>query len=250
MIIREQAEHFICIEQHEHARLSGEIASNLSQEFLSHDQYMKDVLYAIYEHDRAWIRMDETPIWNDQASEPYYFVNYPYTIKLKMYQAGIEEVEEHSQYAAYLVSRHFTQFPDIQNGKDEYSKTFCAEEEARQNRLRKDAAPREDEVIDQHYRLLQFSDDLSLYVCMNEPGVSKEEEHPWFKNGLSQIRDAAALQAEWLDNKTIQVTPSPFAGPFKAELAYKKIPKQLIQEKGLKPAYDQISITKQPIQFK
>lgn len=254
MIIREQAQHFIMIEQHEHARLSGEIASRLLPELFIKDTYKKDVLYAIYEHDRAWIRVDQVPIWNDKEKEPYYFVNYPYPVKLKMYQAGIEEVEEHSPYAAYLVSHHFTQFPDIQNGTDEFSIAFCEEEEHRQQRLRRAAAPQEAEVVDQHSRLLEFCDDLSLYVCMNEPGVTKQEEHPWFKNGLTQVStadsDAPSLQAKWLDSQTVQVTPSPFVAPFQTELSYKRVSKQWIKEKGLSDAYEQTPEMKQALHFR
>lgn len=254
MIIREQAQHFIMIEQHEHARLSGEIASRLLPELFIRDTYKKDVLYAIYEHDRAWIRVDEVPIWNDKEKKPYYFVNYPYPVKLRMYQTGIEEVEEHNSYAAYLVSRHFTHFPDIQNGTDEFSISFCEEEELRQQRLRQQAAPQEAEVVDQHYRLLQFCDDLSLYVCMNEPGVSKQDEHPWFKNGLSQVSaadtDEPSIQAKWLDSQTVQVTPSPFSTPFQAQLSYKKVSKEWIDEKGLNDAYTQTPETKQTLHFK
>nr|WP_253735858.1 DUF3891 family protein [Paenibacillus sp. FJAT-26967] len=34
-------------------------------------------------------------------------------------------------------------------------------------------------MIEQHFKLLKLCDELSLYVCLNEPGVSKDEEHPW-----------------------------------------------------------------------
>lgn len=39
-------------------------------------------------------------------------------------------------------------------------------------------------MFDKHYRLLKFCDELSLYVCMNKPGVKKKDEIDLFKDGF------------------------------------------------------------------
>ncbi|WP_156430913.1 DUF3891 family protein [Paenibacillus sp. FJAT-26967] len=50
---------------------------------------------------------------------------------------------------------------------------------ARQQRLKAKLNQPGESMIEQHFKLLKLCDELSLYVCLNEPGVSKDEEHPW-----------------------------------------------------------------------
>ncbi|WP_211745725.1 DUF3891 family protein [Paenibacillus sp. Marseille-Q4541] len=255
MVIREQVEHFIMIEQHEHARLCGDIAINLKSEYFFHESDRQDVIYAIYEHDRGWIRIDADPILNEVSQAPYYFVDYPYAVKLKMYQVGIQEVEEVNPYAAYLVSYHFSSFPDIKNGKDPFSIAFIQEEICRQERLKEKMGAKDESEISQHYLLLQLCDDLSLYACMNEPGVSKEKEHPWFQKGfgktsvLNQEGDEPLI-ANWRDEMTVEVSPTPFSRSFETELCYRRVAKKDIQKKGLNRAFHETEPAIQKIIFK
>lgn len=253
MIIREQEDHFIMIEQHEHARLSGAIAKHLKSDYFVRKDSRGDVIFAIFEHDRGWIRLDASPIWNELEKAPFYFVNYPYAVKLKMYQVGIEEVERVNPYAGYLVSYHFSSFPDIKNGTDLFSITFMQEEQQRQNRLRLKLNLTSEMEIKQHYRLLGLCDDLSLYVCLNEPGVHKEEEHPWFREGLGKLilpsGGDESIQAYWRDERTIDVQPFPFSDSFEAELSYRRVAKKHIQDKGLAQAYYKTVPEVQKIRF-
>ncbi|MBD7970765.1 DUF3891 family protein [Paenibacillus gallinarum] len=254
MVIREQVEHFIMIEQHEHARLSGEIAKHLKPEYFIHEKDRQDVIYAITQHDRGWIRLDAHPIWNEVTKAPYYFVDYPYAVKLKMYQTGIQEVETVNPYAGYLVSHHFSTFPDIKNGTDPFSISFNQEEKQRQEQLEQQLGSIQETEMKQHYHLLQLCDDLSLYVCMNEPGVSKEKEHPWFQNGLGSAavlfqEGKESVQAFWKDEYTVEVQPAPFRKSFETELSYRKVAKKDIQDKGLNKAFHETEQAVQKITY-
>jgi hypothetical protein len=71
------------------------------------------------------------------------------------------------------------------------------------------------EYLEQDYRILQLCDRLSLYVCLNNPGVKKEEAHPWYKEGFKHSQtfhrqQNKPLLAEWLDKTAIKVAGSPF----------------------------------------
>jgi hypothetical protein len=66
MIVRETEREFVMITQHDHAHLSGVLASHFTKEFFREDSYYQELILAIYEHDRSWIRLDDTPIWNDE----------------------------------------------------------------------------------------------------------------------------------------------------------------------------------------
>lgn len=73
MIVRESDHEFYMFKQHDHAHLSGEIAKNFHGFFIN-DPYFADALFAIYNHDLGWIRLDEHPIWNDSQSIPFSFI--------------------------------------------------------------------------------------------------------------------------------------------------------------------------------
>ena len=65
-------------------------------------------------------------------------------------------------------------------------------------------------MFDKHYKLLKFCDELSLYVCMNKPGVKKKDEIDLFKDGFEgtemfNSEEEKLIQAEWVDEETIRL---------------------------------------------
>src|SRR5699024_12406176 len=74
-------------------------------------------------------------------------------------------------------------------------------------------------TFDDHVALLQFAYNISLYVCLNEPGVSQSNVHFFFKDGIpialnSALITLSKIQAEWLDNQTLKLTGLPFVPSF------------------------------------
>lgn len=93
-------------------------------------------------------------------------------------------------------------------------------------------------MFDKHYRLLKFCDELSLYVCMNKPGVKKKDEIDLFKDGFEgtemfNSEEEKLIQAEWVDEETIRITPFPFQTEFYTYVKYKTINEHEMKEKGL-----------------
>ncbi|MFE5320075.1 DUF3891 family protein [Paenibacillus sp. NPDC056579] len=255
MIVRETEKHFIMITQVDHAALSGDMASHFVPSVFGDDSCVEDVLYAIYEHDRSWLRLDDTPIWNDRAAAPYSFMDYPELPKLVLYRFGVDEIEQKNEYAALLCSRHFASFyPQAATMAKEYGE-FVQYEQARQQRIINKLRLTSDSLVNRHFRLLQLCDSLSLYICLNEPGVSKEQEHPWYRNGINGSEklfdptDDRKLMAQWTDEETVQLSPFPFRTPFTAALRYKRIDKRSIRQLGLNEAYRQADLLEQKIAF-
>ncbi|WP_168122358.1 DUF3891 family protein [Paenibacillus sp. HB172176] len=185
MIVRETKTEFVMTTQHEHACFSGEIAAHFKSELWIDPHLLEAVLLAIREHDRGWISLDETPVWYDRIKAPYSFMDYPLYPKLPMYTRGIDEVEDRNAYAALICSLHYASFKAIRASSHPDCIAYIQHEEERQNRITQQlrlspASP----VIAQHLRLLQLCDEISLYVCMNEPGAGKDEEHPWYRDGF------------------------------------------------------------------
>lgn len=121
------------------------------------EEWKEDVLYSIKEHDRAWIDLDHTPLWNDELQRPYSFIDYPSLIKLTYYRQGIDKVGRQSPYAGLLCSLHFASFYEAQKN------------------------------VQFHFKLLQQCDHLSIYLCMQEPGINKAQEISWYRNGFPQL---------------------------------------------------------------
>lgn len=249
MIVRETKDYFILTTQHDHAELSGKLAENFVDELFINDRYKNDTIAAIHEHDRAWIRLDHTPIMNDRDAIPYSFMDYPILPKLVLYGVGVDEVEESNKYAALLCSLHYSSFKAIQESSLIDCVNYLAAESKRQAGLKAALNFPEERLITQHFKLLQLCDEMSLYVCMNHPGAPKEDEHPWYKNGFGTVLDRGKINAQWKNEKEILVSPFLFKQDFAAILKCKHVSKILVQEIGINDAYHQTEWTNQEVRF-
>ncbi|KXZ03032.1 DUF3891 family protein, partial [Bacillus cereus] len=183
MIFREKNEkESILIRQHDHGFLAGEIAKHIKEDFFEDKTYLKETVDAIYEHDRGWIELDKVPILNDAKNIPYTFMDCPSPLRFVFYTIGLNEIENSNPYGALLCSKHFLSFP--LNEEDEEMMSFYKHELERQKRILKTLTKEQFAMFDKHYRLLKFCDELSLYVCMNKPGVKKKDEIDLFKDGF------------------------------------------------------------------
>ncbi|MFD1065071.1 DUF3891 family protein [Oceanobacillus locisalsi] len=252
MIIRDQGEHFIFISQVDHALLSGEMLEQLAPVYFEHTPYKDAVIYAAYQHDSGWEAFDRQPFWNDQANQPYSFMDFPVIPKTVLYTHGINMVQEQNNYAALLCSEHYKQF--LTEVTAEEAKTFVQQEAARQEWLISMMKDFDKEQFAADYALLQFSDTLSLFVCLNEAGAADEDLHPFFRKGLAVSNNASALPSafsiSWADTETVTMDPFPFSSAFAIVLKYKRIPKTNIQQQGLIDAYEQASVLSKTIWIK
>lgn len=243
MIVRGREHDFIMITQHDHACFSGDIARRCRNFFAVGREYWDDVVVAIYEHDRAWIGLDDTPIWNDAIHAPFTFLNYPLLPKLAFYRIGMDEVEQMNPYAGLLCSLHYSSF--FVNTEQPDGIAFAIHEQERQRRIRQQVAHINEETILQHFRLLQFCDDTSLYVCLNEPGSSKKEEHPWYRDGIPNTE----VVMSWLNDQEIKASPFPFEEVYHVKLKYKSVSKPRIAECGIGRAYKEAELLEQEVTF-
>ncbi|WP_026461960.1 DUF3891 family protein [Adhaeribacter aquaticus] len=253
MLLRETNDHFLLIQQHDHAQVSGVMAEHWNPAYFTGQEWRDKVILAIYHHDRGWINLDENPFWDDKAKKPYSFVELPQNPKLAHYKLGIEEVEVMDPYAGLLCSLHYYSFidPAISTG----SQRFIDFEKARQQRLKKELqifSPVQEEVLNYYLQLLKFCDNLSLYVCLIQPGATNTDNISWFKNGIPSssffsFTNGKNIQATWLSENQIQVTPFPFIQELTITIPYKKLIKSDISQQGLLSAFRTAPIQYQEI---
>ncbi|WP_170315050.1 DUF3891 family protein [Saccharibacillus brassicae] len=262
MVIRETEEAFVLVQQHNHAGFSGEAAARFADRFYMMErveespgmpEVTKDaIVLGVTEHDRGWIRPDDTPIWDDHLHAPCSFNEYPMLPKIVFYRMGVDELEEKHPYAALLSSMYYSVFEDIQTSEREDCLAFVHHEEERQQRLSAKYSGVQQETLLLHRQILQTCDGISLYVCLNAPGIAKEDEHPWFKDGVpgsEPFGGGGLLQLNWQDESTVKSDPSPFDGPFSAKLREKHVPKARIREVGIAQAYEEAAWSEREIRF-
>ncbi|MRH45160.1 DUF3891 family protein [Aquibacillus halophilus] len=222
MIIRHTPKYLELTNQHEHAYISYEIAQHWKTDYYPYPKRKSEVNYAIRNHDCAWIPLDKHLLWNKEKNEPYDFVSFPLHTKLNAYHNGIREVEKETKYGAILCSLHYTSFLSKESDDNGINKFLEKEQQYRMYLLQQLNLNQTDEQILQHLDLLQFCDDLSLYICLNKPGARKEEEFPWFRDGFRQkfLFAANGMKADWISEDKIKLDPFPFEIPFTLSYRY------------------------------
>ncbi len=214
MIVREERDHYVLIEQHEHALASGQFARHWARELTP----LKPTLYAIANHDLGWQELDREVLWNEETGKPYSFVDYPIEPKLQGYRRGLDAVQEKSPYAALLCSMHYSSF--VQNSTGQAEVRFREEESRRQEKIREGLSRKELENVEYNFRLLQLCDDFSLFVCLNEPG---HNDYPWYRKGFRFL--GKKLTPIWEDRHTLRIEPGSFSEPFRLSIPYRLVDK-------------------------
>lgn len=157
-----------------------------------------------------------------------------------LYRSGINAVERHDNYAALMCSEHYTRF--LLNDNSTSAKTFVQQEKERQQHISASFSDYDKVLFDFHYGLLQLCDNLSLYICLNEPNVKNKHGHPFFRKGIPLSSELTLfgenkIQLSWINEDTITMSEFPFKKPLTVTIKQKIIGKKEIMDKGLINAY-------------
>jgi hypothetical protein len=122
---------------------------------------------------------------------------------------------------------------------------FVREESGRQRNIKQELglnSPKQLEHLKFHYLMLKFCDHVSLYICLNEPGVKKEAEFIWFRHGFADseqffFAQNRKIQARWLDAETVAMSVFPFAEAVTVALAVKAVNRAEAKKRGIAAAY-------------
>ncbi len=205
--MREKPDFYVIIKQHDHGLVSGEFARHWAEK----PRPLASTLYAIANHDVGWQGLDASVRWSEESGRPYSFTNYPTEPKLLAYTGGLDLLETRDPYAACLCSMHYSALV----GGSEVEARFRESEAGRQRRIKGTMNEEELGNLEHNFRLLQLCDDLSLFVCLNEPG---RNDHPWYRDGFEF--EGAKFDPVWEDRVTLRLDPNPFSEPFGLAIPY------------------------------
>ncbi|OMF85136.1 DUF3891 family protein [Paenibacillus sp. FSL R7-0337] len=245
MICREQDGTLVMTKQHEHGLLAGEFAKWFKEEHTPAEGRRAEVLWAVSNHDRGWIDLDETPFWNDAEGQPYSFLDFPVVPKLTFYRRGIDEIEAETPYGALLCSSHFERLIEVSGEECPELTQYLQDEADRRARIHRaleQSKPLEEGELYYDARLLQFCDDLSLFLALSKPGSTESEKHPWFVDGFSSSEEFSftsgrTIEAEWQDSATLTLTPFPFTQEVEVSFKQRRVSRADIKDKGIARAY-------------
>lgn len=209
MLVRRRDVGYALVEQYEHSQISGELARRWGWAPIP----SASALHAVSEHDLAWQELDAELRWNPETEEPYNFFEYPAEPRLAAYRRGVDAVEAQDPYAGLLCSLHYESVARNASGVAEAS--FRAAERERQSRLLFALTEEERGRVDDELALLRICDDLSLFLCLNEPG---ENVYPWFREGFEY--GGTRITPIWEERETLRLDPSPFTEGFEITVPY------------------------------
>ncbi|WP_416150640.1 DUF3891 family protein [Salipaludibacillus sp. HK11] len=252
MIIREESD-IIFIEQHEHALISGQFINKWRENLFTGLEWKPSVEYAVSNHDRSWIPLDRKFMYLPEKDSLASFIDFPLKKKIEAYEAGIEQLLKEDPYAGYLISCHYASF--FKDKEDPLSAKFINHERIRQDKILKRIFKQEKkftrEIRDFHFDLLQFCDNLSLYLCMNRWGAKKNEEVTWFKDGFTQqlaTLDKKRVYANWESETTISLNPFPFEKErVHVSIPYKRLTKQETRSDNIRQIYRDAPYESHPV---
>lgn len=239
MILREDSDNYILIAQHDHAYIAGELLTHLKKEFIAVEHF-ESFKFAVYQHDRAWIVPDSHPLLNDVTQKPFTFLDFPEKLRLYFYKLGIEQVNQANSYAALLCSMHYCNLAAASSS--ETTRQFLEREKLRQNHLIAKLKIPHTRLLTYQLQLLKFCDDLSLYICLNKPGATKQDEFPLFKKGFVDSEffhenGTSRIIASYKDRNTVKFNSSPFEDIFDVKVPLKRVSRKLIKDIGIADAY-------------
>ncbi|MBA2691229.1 MAG: DUF3891 family protein [Rubrobacter sp.] len=215
MIVRETDNGFLLINQHDHGLVSGEFAKRFTEAWIG-EPPGEETLYAVANHDVGWWRLDSEVLWNEERGRPHSFVDYPSEPKMEAYTEGLDLVEAHSPYAALLCSSHYGSF--VKRSEVPAEVRFREREELRRERIEASLSGGAPDTFGRDFRLLQLCDDLSLFVCLNEPD---KEVSSWHKGGF-ELSDRR-FHPVWEGDGSLRFEPNPFSEVFDVSLPYRVV---------------------------
>lgn len=215
MIVQDLGDRIRCIDQHDHALLSG-VFAGFWRDPQSGERASSELITATALHDMCWIAADKTPRFNPDSGRPYDFLSYPEGAKLSLYLDGIQAMEALHPWGALLHALHFSSFASPAHHPEFHAKISALIERYTQ-RCHREGWPLDD--VEAELKRLRLFDVFSLLLCMTGPEIERPAP-PWLED--SPLLRAQGIQAYWEEGDFV-MTPFYFTQPFDVSIVYRDV---------------------------
>jgi hypothetical protein len=165
-------EELILISQHDHSRLSGEMARRLGNALFAPPSPFETVVYAIAEHDCGWTENDRHPAI-DLRGQPTHVFEADVLSWMSAWEKSVDQTAAHNPYAGMLVSLHTMALANHAAARQpEPEDEFARQRVFRIRRF----VHRQIEVQEQLRQRLDMRTDLPLRGGLAEQGRAAEED--------------------------------------------------------------------------
>jgi hypothetical protein len=217
----------------DHANLAGAFATHWGNAVFASPQPRTNVLLGIHVHDDGWASRDAAPTITKQGKPSAFsselvgkysaFEEIDLADYLAVRERAVQQIAAKDAYAALLVSMHTYNLLTARADRTTIAPSqlpllddFLARQQTLQNTLRttiRDTQPATNETTDEaitnqiqdNFRLLQATDNLSLLTCVDYAAPATLL-HPMRKNDGTQT----GIQVTPQGNRTFRLTPYPF----------------------------------------
>jgi hypothetical protein len=172
MIWQQQGRELVLISQHDHSRLSGEMARKVGNALFAPPSPFETVVHAIAEHDCGWVEEDKRPAI-DLRGQPTHVFEADVLTSMSAWEKSVERVAAHDPYAGLLVSLHTMALANHAAARQpEPEDEFARQRVFRIRRF----VHRQIEVQEQLRGRLDMRTDLPLRGGLAEQGRAAEED--------------------------------------------------------------------------
>jgi hypothetical protein len=208
----------------DHANLAGAFATHWGNKLFAAPQPRTNVLLGIHVHDDGWALRDASPTITRQGKPSAFsselvgkysaFEEIDLSDYLAVRERAVQQISAKDAYAALLVSMHTYNLLTARADRTTIAPAqlpllddFLTRQQQLQKTLRA-LTESTDEAIEDNFRLLQATDNLSLLTCVDYAAPATLL-HPMRKTDGSQ----AEIQVIPEGNRTFGLRPYPFAEP-------------------------------------
>lgn len=213
MIRRDSEKGWIVFQQHDHARLAGDVMKFWGNDYFSHIKPFEEVMYAVNNHDLGWIEWDTYPKIDKKNRYPANFMEMNDEEQKKIWIKSFENGFHSHGYSSALIALHFSKLNESANGTNcneggslelrKKTKNIIASIFGAEYNSLKDNGLSPEVMI--NLKFLQIGDIISLALCHGWRSSVLKDVPSDYEDGTVDI----TLQSA--DGFKYKITPNPFS---------------------------------------
>lgn len=192
MIRHRLDDEFVLITQHDHAQLSGRLATHVGSALFAPPTPYQETVDGIALHDAGWPLHDERPTLNPQG-QPLHVLESPMSVAIPVWSESVRRASAHNPWSGLLVSLHVLALSALAQSRDpsRHERFGDQRDLFELNKFQH----KQIEIQENLRRALGLRTDLPLHLGRATPGSGAREELLLFGYHLLKAMDAISLDA-------------------------------------------------------